>query len=426
MESVHRENILSNIDRLMKVTDYENFIECCLKKNILSQTMKENLEEEFGNETDRKLALWRKIPKRGPKAYAKLLEICSEDFPVAYTILNKSTGKNLGQMASVSQPREPFTPLDEPDIPDMNLGDGLCMSFCKEESPSTPELKPYSGPVVNHLNLTVKKSTRIHTNPKLKVYKMKSRNRGVLLLINIIKFKNAKLNRFGANYDRDNLIYLFTELGFTIYYEEDIKPEKMFQYIEIFQMRAILEKYDCFVFGIMTHGNIENHHPYVEFGNGEIISLDSILEKFYNITCYSLLLKPKIFILPFCRGSHPDQGVYVQNVQHDGHVTVQSEIGQSSVVKITTKSDILICYATVKGFESHRNMDKGSWYIQALCQVWAENAHDTDVETMMKMVDTKMREQWGQTETRTVQTASMENLGFNKALFLNPGFYEEE
>lgn len=75
-----------------------------------------------------------------------------------------------------------------------------------------------------------------------------------------------------------------------------------------------------------------------------------------------------------------------------------------------------------QGFESHRNMDRGSWYIQAMCEVWAENAHDTDVESMMKMVDTKMREQWENGDTsHTVQTAGMENLGFNKVLYLNPG-----
>lgn len=296
MESVHREKILKNIDSLMKATDYEKFIECCLKKNLLSQTMRENLEEEFGNETDRKMALWRKIPKRGPKAYDKLLEICSENYPQAYIILNKAIARNLGQMTSVSQSRENYAQLDEPD-----MKDGMCLSVAKKEPLEVAEFKPYSGKLVNHLNLTVKKSTKIHVNPKLKVYKMSSRNRGVLFLINIINFRKKEFNRKGANNDRDNLIYLFTELGFIIYYFEDIEPQQMFNHLENFQMLDSLDKTECFVFGIMTHGNIKNHHTYVEFGNGEIISLDSILEKFYNSNCFSLMMKPKIFILPFCR-----------------------------------------------------------------------------------------------------------------------------
>ncbi|GAB0087542.1 hypothetical protein DMENIID0001_018590 [Sergentomyia squamirostris] len=425
MELAHKENILSNIDLLIKVTEYETFADFCVKGQILSESMREIIDTDYGNETDRKLALWRKITKRGPRAYKKVLEVCAEHFPTAYTILDKSTGMNLGQLASVSLHQPGYTQLDEPDL---NLNrEGGCLSLGKSPI-NPPELQPYNGPVINHLNLAVKKSTEIHKNTKLKCYEMSSRNhRGVLFLINIINFNNGRLNRAGANYDRDNLIYLFTELQFTIYYYEDIKPKDMFTLLESYNMKTILDKTECFVFGIMTHGNIRNHSPYVEFGNGEIIALDLILEIFYNSNCYSLMMKPKIFILPFCRGNQADTGVYVQNVQHDGALIVHNETGgQSSVMKITTKSDILVCYATVKGFESHRNTERGSWYIQALCQIWAENAHDTDVETMMKMVDTLMREEKGKSETHTVQTASMENLGFNKALYLNPGCYKED
>uniref|UniRef100_A0A1B0C8E6 Caspase family p20 domain-containing protein n=2 Tax=Lutzomyia longipalpis TaxID=7200 RepID=A0A1B0C8E6_LUTLO len=293
MELGHREKITANLDQLIRATDYDNLMNLCLEKKILSQTMRENLEEEYGNEMDRKMALWRKIPKRGPKAYGKILEICSMHYPGAYRILCNATGKNYGQVASVSQN---LSVLDEPDLNVVH--DGPCLSTVAKPPRPMPELTPYSGPLVNHLNLTVKKSTKIHTNPKIKSYKMCSRDRGILFLINIINFKRPNLNRLGANFDRDNLIYLFNELGFTIYYYEDINPEEMFHLIE--SVITTCDNTECFVFGIMTHGNIRNHSPYVEFGNGAIIPLDSILEKFYNQTCYTLAMKPKIFLLPFC------------------------------------------------------------------------------------------------------------------------------
>jgi hypothetical protein len=49
-------------------------------------------------------------------------------------------------------------------------------------------------------------------------------------------------------------------------------------------------------------------------------------------------------------------------------------------------SDILIGYSTLPGFISNRDMYLGSWYINAICEVFMEYACDTDIEDMLKMV----------------------------------------
>jgi hypothetical protein len=49
-------------------------------------------------------------------------------------------------------------------------------------------------------------------------------------------------------------------------------------------------------------------------------------------------------------------------------------------------SDILIGYSTVLGFTSNRNKYLGTWYIEAICEIFMEHACDTDVEDMLKMV----------------------------------------
>jgi hypothetical protein len=49
-------------------------------------------------------------------------------------------------------------------------------------------------------------------------------------------------------------------------------------------------------------------------------------------------------------------------------------------------SDILIGYSTLPGFASNRDVFLGTWYIQAICEIFMENACDTDVEDMLKMV----------------------------------------
>ena len=64
--------------------------------------------------------------------------------------------------------------------------------------------------------------------------------------------------------------------------------------------------------------------------------------------------------------------------------TTQTD-GSSSVV-LRSMSDILIGYSTLPGFTSNRDVYLGTWYIQAVCEVFMERACDTDVEDMLKLV----------------------------------------
>lgn len=74
------------------------------------------------------------------------------------------------------------------------------------------------------------------------------------------------------------------------------------------------------------------------------------------------------------------------------------------------------------GFETHRDVKEGSWFVQELCKVFAQHAHDTDVEVMMKMVMGRLMNEY-RTENMQLQTPSIESWGFRSALFFNPGYY---
>lgn len=97
-------------------------------------------------------------------------------------------------------------------------------------------------------------------------------------------------------------------------------------------------------------------------------------------------------------------------------------------------ADMLIAYSTVPGkfqlfhtslnytdlslgFVSHRDPQTGTWYIQTICEVFMEHAHDTDVESMLKMVDAKLAKLVANSNSR--QTTSYENRGF-KNCYLHP------
>lgn len=68
---------------------------------------------------------------------------------------------------------------------------------------------------------------------------------------------------------------------------------------------------------------------------------------------------------------------------------------------------------------SNRDRVRGSWYIQALCHVFAARAHDCHVEKLFTLVDERLKQRFGS------QTSSVDRWGFNKRLYLHPGLYED-
>lgn len=90
------------------------------------------------------------------------------------------------------------------------------------------------------------------------------------------------------------------------------------------------------------------------------------------------------------------------------------------VTNIATFYDMKICYSTVIGYNAFRDPIEGSWYIQILCKVLAEHAHDTHFEDLLKIIGGHMNNK--RTECDHLQTASNEDRGFNKILYFNPGY----
>ena len=78
------------------------------------------------------------------------------------------------------------------------------------------------------------------------------------------------------------------------------------------------------------------------------------------------------------RGDERDLGVKL--------TAFRSQTDGSSSVVLRTMSDVLVGYSTLPGFASNRDVYLGTWYIQAICEVFMEHACDLDVEDMLKMV----------------------------------------
>lgn len=57
------------------------------------------------------------------------------------------------------------------------------------------------------------------------------------------------------------------------------------------------------------------------------------------------------------------------------------------LVKHPIMADILIAYATVPRYVSWRNSQRGTWYVQSICKVFAERAQHDDILTLLTKVN---------------------------------------
>lgn len=166
--------------------------------------------------------LFEKIVSRGPNAYNDFVNILEESFPNAFAILqNENNGNNFNQdnlNCAYSQSDIllracwPFggaaANSDNDDDDEYAMPNAII------------ELREYTErlPAVN---FTVIKSDKIHYSIATSTYRMESKFRGVAFIANIINFRNKEPRR-GAEVDRNNLVTLLREMGYTIFYYEDL------------------------------------------------------------------------------------------------------------------------------------------------------------------------------------------------------------
>ncbi|XP_020816642.1 caspase Dronc [Drosophila serrata] len=434
----HRDHIRSNLDPLVKLTDYSRIAPECVRQGILSTQMLRNAEDLNGerfnmDEEDVRLEqhrkLFLKIIQRGPTAYNQLI--------IALRNVNSVEAAELLASVDDSAARVPFISITErktnsrsADIVDTKTpeAEGACVSKKPLGDPLGP-LMPHTEEVQG--TREVQMSTMIHVDKLLGTYPMESRhNRGVLFMVNIIDFPNPERRRNGAHVDSNSLIHLFRLMGFIIFAYDNMNQQQFFNVLRQVTSSTYAKNTECFVMVLMTHGNRVKEIDKVEFRDGSVADTHIIKSHFQaNVSPY-LVDKPKVLIFPSCRGEQEDKGQ--PNNQFDSmvpsSVVVQPqerevETEGVSRAKVPTLSDTLVCHANTPGYVTHRDPETGSWYIQTLCDMLAKHAHDTHFEDILKKTNASVGTM--RTLKGSMQTGAFENLGFNKKLYFNPGFYKE-
>lgn len=408
MEQRHRETIQKNFVTLVEQTDLDLVIPLLYEKGVFSELMIEPYKDTTKDLRTRKRTLYREIVRRGPHAYQHLIDTLNE---TGHWDLIKCLEPN-----HILHPREPTISL-------------------REKAPSTSNSVPTQiYPMVDFEQnilpvndakdrIKVITSTELTENTSgLLCYATKSRKRGILFMITNIEFDNdCEAYRRGADVDTNNLKELFMQIGFhrTLIYN-NLSFLEMTSTVENFSKLDALKETECVFIVIASHGyeRKDTGDTDIRCSDGRLISSNFIIRQFNNNNCPLLRMKPKVFIFQTCRGNKIDSGVWLnRNEEYLRNNYVETDGQQSNSIR--TYSDILIAHSTIPGFASHRDPKDGSWYIQALCKIFAQHAYNTHVEDLFKLVDAELQNYFN----ISAQTSSVENWGFNKHLYLHPGLF---
>ena len=137
----------------------------------------------------------------------------------------------------------------------------------------------------------------------LPTYRMKSKPRGIGVIINNRVFTCDMPMRNGTDKDAVALERLFTFLGFYTNRYDNLKATEMeCKLKEVAGLNH--QEYDCLMVAILTHGKQGKL-----YGTDRTTPIAPLINLFDGNHCPTLVGKPKIFVIQACRGDDYDYGI---------------------------------------------------------------------------------------------------------------------
>ncbi|CAL1542393.1 unnamed protein product [Lymnaea stagnalis] len=206
-------------------------------------------------------------------------------------------------------------------------------------------------------------------------YKMDYANRGTAVIINNKNFSKLKA-RDGTDVDAANMEMLLTTIGFkSIRRKNDLTAKQIKDELNE-ASRQDHSSNGCFVCVILTHGEKD-----FIYGTDGPLAIKDVILPFTDEKCPALVGKPKIFFIQACRGGEYDEGVDAVDSKKEPEVVETI---------IPFHIDFFIAYSVTPGYASWRNGKMGSWFIQAIVEVFSKKWKSLDLMTMMTRVNKKV------------------------------------
>jgi len=195
-------------------------------------------------------------------------------------------------------------------------------------------------------------------------YVMKKKPHGIAVIINVFSVKGYG-KRAGSKIDEENFRAILEFLKYAVKVLSNPTATEIHD-----QVSKIAEEdhmnHDSFILCGLSHGA----NDVLLGSDGEAVRISEITRLFDRKSCPSLEGKPKIFFIQTCR-------------------EIVKDLPCSSM---PNEPDYLIAYSTSAGYSSLRSPQHGSVYVNALCKVFRNNAHNHDLLSMLTMVSREVCE----------------------------------
>lgn len=249
----------------------------------------------------------------------------------------------------------------------------------------------------------------------LDFYPMNSTPRGKCLIINIIHFTDKSLaKRHGSDKDTPVLKKLFEDLRFDVEVHLDVTYETL-ETLLITMNRMDHSNYNAFVCCLLSHGKLGRIYT----SDGRPVEILNVVQYFADKQCPSLKGKPKMFFIQACQSGYREvfqdqtSSAQVSSIPHlssdfadrcaleevHGKPCVECDaappIESTSSTDFTDRAvlvpsfpDFLMSYSTLPGSDAFRNIEFGSYYVQALDEFLRKG---DEIDRALKQVTTKVK-----------------------------------
>nr|XP_045604100.1 ankyrin-3-like [Procambarus clarkii] len=249
------------------------------------------------------------------------------------------------------------------------------------------------------------------------VYKCTSRPRGHVLVINYHEFQSYSWRK-GSPIDVANLENLFTKMGFKVTTHSDLSLEGTHNALNNFRSDGDLANVDSAFICVLSHG--VDRETFLT-SDDEKMTTNEVRNMFKDEACPLLKGKPKVFLFNFCRGQKLEKGCVLDVAQDAvslGTTSSPTDLRSSpanpwSPSSIEVFKDMSTIYATVEGVQALRDEERGTFFVMALCEVFAANAHNKSLDELVTKVTERMIKHLSATTPETVNHAF-------KKFYINP------
>ncbi|NXR03613.1 CASP1 protein, partial [Sagittarius serpentarius] len=217
-----------------------------------------------------------------------------------------------------------------------------------------------------------------------------TRTRRALLICNI-EFEHLS-RRDGAEVDVDRMTKLLEGLGYMVDIHSNLTSQGMATVMKDFADRKEHWTSDSTFLVFMSHG--------VRAGlcgtksrdeTTDILSLDTIYEKFNNKHCRALLGKPKLVIIQSCRGGKvgsvmvSDSADPAMPTPSSAH-TIPAGLEDDAICEVHLESDFATLHSSTPDTVSWRSSATGSLFIQCLIEQFRNHAWNSDLQEIFRKV----------------------------------------